>query len=71
MRALPSTVYMQCCDHAVGRVHAGEDVVVFLSHSGQTEECITPAEHLKNKGASCLCIVSQPGEDVTVRMSLK
>ena len=45
-----------------GRVHPGEDVVVFLSHSGQTEECITPVRHLKDIGINCLCIVSQPGK---------
>lgn len=50
----------------VGRVHPNEDVVVFLSHSGQTEECISPAEHLRDTGTTCLCIVSQPSKTVTI-----
>ena len=49
---------------AIGRVHPGEDVVVFLSHSGRTEECIIPARQLKDKGTTCLCVVSQPGKSL-------
>ncbi|XP_065899706.1 bifunctional ribokinase/ribose-5-phosphate isomerase A-like [Dysidea avara] len=44
----------------LGRVHPGRDTVVFLSHSGQTEECVSSARHLREKGISCLCIISRP-----------
>ena len=57
------SMWWSCDVTATGRVHPGEDIVVFLSHSGQTEECVTTVKQLKDRGIDCLCIVSQPSKE--------
>ena len=37
------------------------DVVVFLSHSGNTKECLEVARHLKKRDVPVLAIVGQNG----------
>ena len=45
----------------VGKVCAGRDVVVFLSHGGGTRECIEAASYLVRRGVAVLAITSNPG----------
>lgn len=47
-----------CC---TGKAVAGRDVVVFLSHSGGSMECIAAASHLVRRGVATLLITSNPG----------
>ena len=51
------------CVHA-GKAVAGRDVVVFLSHSGGSEECRAAASHLVQRGVATLAITGNPGRDV-------
>ena len=44
----------------LGRVRSG-DVVVFLSHSGNTKECVNAAELLQQRGIPVLAIVGKLG----------
>ena len=41
---------------------AGRDVVVFLSHSGNTEECVRAAYHLVSKGVCTMVITGGKSE---------
>ena len=53
------------CVHA-GKAVAGRDVVVFLSHSGGSEECRAAASHLVQRGVATLAITGNPGRDIHV-----
>ena len=45
-----------------GRARPGKDVALFFSHSGNTDECVKAATHLKQRGVTTLCIVGNVGE---------
>ena len=45
-----------------GIVKGGRDVVMFLSHSGNTEECVRAAYHLGARGVCTIIITGGRGE---------
>ncbi len=45
-----------------GIVKGGRDVVMFLSHSGNTEECVRAAYHLGARGVCTITITGGRGE---------
>ena len=49
------------CMYCTGKAVAGRDVVVFLSHSGGSMECIAAASHLVRRGVATFVITSNPG----------
>lgn len=49
------------CGWYAGVVKGGRDVVMFLSHSGDTEECVTGAYHLGAKGVCTIVMTGSKG----------
>ena len=50
-----------CSNHLAGKAQPGRDLVVFLSHSGNTEECVRAALHLVAKGVCTLTVTGFKG----------
>lgn len=44
-----------------GKAQQGKDVVVFISHSGNTQECVIAAQHLVAKGVTVLGLTGRKG----------
>ena len=50
-----------CPNHLVGKAQPGHDLVLFLSHSGNTAECVRAALHLVAKGVCTLTVTGFKG----------
>ena len=46
---------------STGKAQGGKDIVMFISHSGSTQECVTAAKHLVAKGVTTLCLTGRKG----------
>ena len=44
-----------------GKAVPGRDVVVFVSHSGNTSECVAAAAQLIKRGVATLALTGRPG----------
>ncbi|XP_065826108.1 uncharacterized protein [Oscarella lobularis] len=44
-----------------GKAERGTDLIIFISHSGKTEECVQAATHLKREGIDVLAITGRKG----------
>lgn len=44
-----------------GKAVPGRDVVVFVSHSGNTSECVAAATQLIRRGITTLALTGRPG----------
>ena len=53
----------------LGKVQAGKDVVLFISHSGNTEECVIAAKKLIEKEVTTLTITSKRGIVNTMKLA--
>eukprot|EP00118_Oscarella_pearsei_P016433 m.156745 g.156745 ORF g.156745 m.156745 type:complete len:145 (+) comp38691_c2_seq4:1472-1906(+) len=42
----------------IGKAECGRDIIIFISHSGKTEECVQAAAHLKSLGIDILSITN-------------
>ena len=44
-----------------GKARAGQDIVVFVSHSGDTKESVTAAKQLVARGVTTLAVIGNKG----------